>query len=40
MEPNKFDEMKIVRLTNLPQPFHSGVEQAMAKYPQYFDKYK
>lgn len=40
MEPHKFSEMKIVRLTNLPQPFHSGARQTMAKLQEYFDKYR
>ena len=40
MEPNKFDEMRIVRLDKLPTPFHSGVQQTMAKYPDFFAKYR
>lgn len=39
MERQKFSEMRIVRLSRLPQPFHQGVQQCMAEYPEYFDKY-
>lgn len=39
-ESHKFDEMRVVRLNDLPQPFHTGVKQTMNKYPKYFDKYR
>ncbi len=40
MEPHKFTEMGIFDLDNLPTPLHGGVKITMAKYPEYFDKYR
>ena len=39
-EPEKFSEMGVFRLNNLPRPIHSGVKYTMKKYPKYFSKYK
>ncbi len=39
-EPNKFSEIGIFRLDNLPQPLHSGVQMSLAKYQAFFNKYR
>jgi ADP-ribose pyrophosphatase YjhB (NUDIX family) len=40
MEPEKFSEMGIFTLNNLPRPLHSGAKYTMGKYRKYFKKYK
>ena len=40
MEPHKFTEMGVFDLDHIPTPLHSGVQITMAKYPEYFDKYR
>ena len=40
MEPNKFTEMGIFRLDNLPTPLHTGIQFTMSHYSQYFERYR
>jgi len=40
MEPNKFSELRIVTLDNLPRPFHTGAQKSMKKYREIFEKYR
>jgi ADP-ribose pyrophosphatase YjhB (NUDIX family) len=40
MEPEKFSEMGIFELDNLPKPLHSGAKYTMKHYSKNFEKYK
>lgn len=40
MEPEKFSEMGIFTLDNLPKPLHSGAMHTMKYYAEIFNKYK
>lgn len=39
-EPEKISEIGFFTLDNLPTPLHSGVIKTMARYKEYFSKYK
>jgi 8-oxo-dGTP diphosphatase len=39
-EPHKIDEIGWFRLDSLPSPLHTGLEFAMKKFPEFFNKYR
>jgi 8-oxo-dGTP diphosphatase len=39
-EPHKIDEIGWFRLNSLPSPLHTGLEFAMKKFPEFFNKYR
>ena len=39
-DPDKMDELSWFTLNQLPDPLHTGMIQALAKYKEHFDKYR